>query len=124
MSLIAARERALEIAERLRAMGPIEINRFFGGAGLRKDGVQFGFVIEGALYLKTDDVSRPALQALGAKPFAYATRAKTVQVTSYYETPDEIMDDEDALRRWAEDALRAAKSARPAPRRKPGSRRA
>jgi len=108
MSLAAARERALEFAERLDAIGPITVTRFFSGAGLVRNGVQFAFVIRGVLYLRVDDLSRPDFEALGSAPFTYAGQAKTVKVASYYELPDEIADDPDELSRWA---LRACHTA-------------
>jgi TfoX/Sxy family transcriptional regulator of competence genes len=101
MHLDAAHARALEIADYLAELGPITVSRFFGGAALVIDGVQFAFVIRGSLYFRTDDESRPAFEALGAAPFSYAGRSGRVRVTSYYEVPDEILDDLDALRRWA-----------------------
>jgi DNA transformation protein len=107
----SSRERALEFAERLRSIGPIEVNRFFSGAGLRKDGVQFAFVIGGTLYLKADEQSRPAFEASGAKPFTYSSRSQIVRVTSYWEAPDEVVDDPDALLLWVGQALRAAMAA-------------
>jgi DNA transformation protein and related proteins len=107
----SSRERALEIAERLRSVGPIEVNRFFSGAGLRKDGVQFAFVIGGTLYLKADEQSRPAFEASGAKPFSYSSRSQIVRVTSYWEAPDEVVDDLDALLLWVGQAQRAATAA-------------
>jgi TfoX/Sxy family transcriptional regulator of competence genes len=113
MNLASARDRALEFAERLHAMGPIEVTRFFGGAGLIRDGVQFAFVMKGTLYLRVDDLSRPVFEALGAAPFTYAGRAQTVKVASYYEVPDEIADDPDELGRWASEAHRAAMTAKP-----------
>jgi DNA transformation protein len=101
----------------LRAMGPIEVTRFFGGAGLVMDGVQFGFVMKGILYLRVDACSRRRFEALDAAPFTYAGRSQTVKVTSYYEAPDHIVDDPDELSRWAIDAHRAALTAKPASRR-------
>ncbi len=92
---------ALELAERLNSIGPVTVTRFFGGAGLVRNGAQFGFVMQGVLYLKVDDASRPAFIALGAAPFVYGTRAKTVKVTSYYEVPAQIADDAEELIRWA-----------------------
>jgi TfoX/Sxy family transcriptional regulator of competence genes len=80
--------------------------------GLRAGGVQFAFVIKGSLYLRVDDDSRAALEALGAVPFTYAGRSKTVTVASYLEAPDQIMDDADELLRWARHAQRAALAAR------------
>jgi DNA transformation protein and related proteins len=113
MSMATARERALEFADRLRAAGPVSVTRFFGGAGLVKDGAQFAFVIEGTLYLRVDELSRPDFEALGAAPFAYASRSKAVKVASYYSLPDEIADDGEALVRWAIRAVHAAAAGKP-----------
>ncbi len=82
MSVTSARDRGHEFVECLSAIGPITVGRFFGGAGLVKDGVQFGFVMMGSLYLRVDDKSRAAFEALGAAPFSYAGRSKTVTVAS------------------------------------------
>jgi DNA transformation protein len=108
MSLATERDRALELTDRLRALGPISVTRFFGGAGLVKNGVQFAFMIKGILYLRVDARSRPEFEALGATPFSYATRAKTVKVASYYELPDEIMEDSETLVQWVTKAYHAA----------------
>jgi len=109
MSLAAARDRALELADLLHMIGPISVTRFFSGAGLVRDGVQFAFIIKGVLYLRVDDLSRPDFEALGAAPFSYAGASKTVKVASYYALPDEIVDDPDALCSWA---IRASHTAR------------
>ena len=112
MSLAGERERALELAERLHGIGPIAVTRFFSGAGLARDGVQFAFVIGGVIYFRVDDLARPDFAALGATPFAYASGSKTVTVASYYELPDEIADDPDRLRCWAIRAMHAAVAAK------------
>jgi DNA transformation protein and related proteins len=113
MSPRSSRDRALELAGQLSVIGPIEITRFFGGAGLACEGIQFAFVMKGTLYLRVDDHTRPAFEALDAAPFAYAGRVGIVTVASYYALPDEIADDPDDLLRWAERAHRAATTARP-----------
>lgn len=113
MSLTAARDRALEFADRLHGLGPFSVNRFFGGAGLAMNGAAFAFVIKGVLYLRVDDASRPAFLARGSEPFTYATRVRTVRVDSYYALPEEIEDDPDLLRHWAMQAIRAATLAKP-----------
>lgn len=113
MSTAAARERALEFAERLSGIGPVSVTRFFGGAGLVKNGVQFAFVIAGTLFLRVDDLSRPNFEALGAAPFTYASQSKTIRVASYYELPDQVADDGVALVRWAIRAVHAAAVCKP-----------
>jgi len=109
--LHSARERALEIAERIETLGPVGVSRFFSGAGLIAQGVHFGFVIRGSLYLRVDDETRPTYEALGAAPFSYPGRSKTVTVASYYEVPGDVVEDSDELGRWATAALRAAQAA-------------
>jgi DNA transformation protein and related proteins len=108
MSGATDNDRAREFADDLRAMGPITVSRFFGGASLVKAGVQFGFVIMGSLYLRVDDTSRAAFEALGARPFSYAGKSKTVTVGSYYEAPDEVIENPEDLARWASEAHRVA----------------
>lgn len=108
MSIATALEKALEFADQLHVIGPISVTRFFGGAGLVKSGVQFAFIINGVFYLRVDDLSRPDFEALGAAPFIYAGRSKTVTVASYYELPDKIANNHDELIRWVTRASHAA----------------
>ena len=112
MSLGQAREQAAEIAERIGIVGPITVTRFFGGAGLSIDGVQFAFVMKGSLYLRVDDASRPHFERHRSEPFRYHTGARSVTVASYYEVPSEVIDNRDALADWALRARDAALSGR------------
>ncbi len=108
---------AEEIAAQIFGLGPVEVTRYFGGAGLRADGVQFGFVMKGVFYLRTDDDTRLAFVARGAAPFTYGGASGPVTVTTYFETPAEILEDEGRLSAWAGDALRASATAANAKRR-------
>lgn len=107
----SARAFAQEIADRIVSIGPVGVARFFSGAALKVGGVQFAFVLRGSLYLRTDERSRPAFEAAGSAPFSYPGRSKTVTVSAYYEAPVDVLDDDDELNRWAEDAYRAAVAA-------------
>jgi TfoX/Sxy family transcriptional regulator of competence genes len=118
MSFASSLELAREVADGASRLGSITTSRFFGGAALKLDGIQFAFVIKSSLYLRVDDHGRAAMQALGAQPFVYAGASGPVTVASYYETPAEIMDDADSLNEWvirshkAAVALRRGKSSR------------
>jgi DNA transformation protein and related proteins len=118
VSMAASREWALELADRLHAMGPVTVTRFFGGAALRKDSVLFAFIIESILYMRVDDAGRDRFAALGASPFVYAGNKQSIKVSGYYEVPDDILDDPDEFTRWAEAAYRIALVAK-----KPGKER-
>jgi len=112
VSIGAARELALEIAERMGALGKVSVARFFSGAALIAGGVQFGFVMRGSLYLRVDDKTRTGFESMGAKPFNYAGRSRRVTVASYYEAPADILEDDETLNHWAAAAHRAALAAR------------
>jgi DNA transformation protein len=107
-----SREFALEIAERITGLGSITVRRFFSGSGLVADDVQFGFVIDGSLYLKVDEEFRAAFEAMGAKPFVYEGKRNPVTISSYYETPEDVIYDAEELRQWARRSYRAAAAAR------------
>lgn len=72
MSWQAEKARGDEIAYQLSSLGAVTVTRLFGGAALRLDGVMFGFVARGSLFLRVDDVNRPAFVAAGMGPFSYA----------------------------------------------------
>ena len=79
----------------------------FGGAGIYCDGVIFAIADDDDVWLKVDDVSRAEFEDAGLKPFEVEMNGKKGTM-SYYKPPDDIYDDEDALRRWTGLALAAA----------------
>ncbi|TCU20585.1 TfoX/Sxy family protein [Rhizobium sullae] len=109
--MMSQRALAEDYAARIEGLGPIAVQRYFAGASLRADGVQFGFVMKGVLYLKANEASRCAFEQHGCAPFSYAGASGQVTVAAYYEAPGEILDDPEELSRWAANALRAARSA-------------
>lgn len=107
-----ARKRAREIAERIDELGQVTVRGFFGGMALVRDGLQFGFVMGNSLYLRVDDKSRPDYQSLGGTPFISARQTELVTVESYYEVPGVILQDTEALSRYAVEAQQVARVAR------------
>lgn len=98
--------------------GEITIRKMFGGAGLYCDGLIFAIADDDDVWLKVDDVSRAIFEEAGLKPFEVEMNGKTGTM-SYYRPPDEIHNDDGALKNWTQLALEAAarnkkrKSARP-----------
>ncbi|MBO1857392.1 TfoX/Sxy family protein [Burkholderia cenocepacia] len=117
MSWQAEKAHGEEIAYQLAPLGTIAVARFFSGAALRLDGVMFGFLSRGSLFLRVDDVNRPAFVAAGMGPFSYARPTRTVSLEGYYETPADVLEDAGALFDWCRSAYRAALLAGP-PKRK------
>jgi DNA transformation protein len=80
----------------------------FGGVGLFADGMMFGLVAGGVIYLKTDDVIVADFAAERSGPFAYSTKDGTRTLTSYWRLPERLYDDGEELALWARRSLEAA----------------
>lgn len=112
------------IEELFAPFGPVAVKRMFGGHGVYSDALFFALEADGEIFLKVDAITKPLFEAAGSTPFVYEGKSKPVTV-SYWRLPEEALEDEDALRRWAslalESARRAAagKRAKIAPRMKP-----
>lgn len=98
--------------------GDISIRKMFGGAGIYCDGKIFAITDDDDVWLKVDDVTRAEFEAEGLNPFEVEMQGKKGTM-SYYKPPDDIYDDEDALRHWTGLALgAAARSKKPAKKKK------
>lgn len=89
------------------AFGPIRARRMFGGYGIYRDGLMFGLVADGVLYLKVDDDNRARFVEHGLEAFTYDKGGRPVAM-SYHRAPEEIMDDPDVAADWARSAWEAA----------------
>jgi DNA transformation protein and related proteins len=97
------------VLERLECTGKVNTSKFFGGVGLRRDGVQFGMMIGNSLYLVVDDITRPAYIDAGSGAFSYLTKKGRVQVRRYFEVPQAVLEDDDTLRDWTAQAVSIAR---------------
>lgn len=101
-----------------RAVPPVRARAMFGGIGLYAGDVFFALIANDVLYFRTDDSTRPAFEALGMAPFRPFDEHGPVM--SYYQLPEEILEEPETLRRWAERAIAGARANR---RRPPQTRR-
>ncbi len=93
------------VLDQLRALGGLEARRMFGAYGLYRDGVFFAIVDAGRLYFKTDEATRAEYRQQGMGPFR-PTPKQTLK--TYYEVPADVLEDDEALALWAEQAVRVA----------------
>jgi DNA transformation protein and related proteins len=99
------------LAELFAGFGPVTIRRMFSGFGISADGINFALALRGGIYLRADEQTIAHFEAEGTRPFQYQTRAKTVTVNSYWQLPERLYDDPQALTDWARAALAAAQRA-------------
>ena len=87
--------------------GPIRAKRMFGGYGIYHDDLMFALVADDVLYLKADDKSSPEFIEQGMSQFEYVKSGKVIKM-SYYTAPEDIFDDQEKAKQWAELAFQAA----------------
>ena len=107
-----------ELIEHLRDLfapqGALTARAMFGGHGLYLDGLLVGVLIDEALYLKVDALTRPDFEAASCAPYVYAITDPPLTM-SYWSVPEAAMDSPQAMQPWLRRAVEAAL-------RKPGRR--
>jgi DNA transformation protein len=94
------------VVDQLEYLGPVRSRRMFGGAGLYFDGLFFAVVADDVLYFKVDESNRPDYEAEGMEAFRPFPDKSTVM--AYYQVPIDVLESKEALKDWAEKALRVA----------------
>lgn len=87
--------------------GPITSRKMFGAQGIYYQGLMFALVFDDQLYLKTDIDNVHLFEGQGLEAFEYPSNKKLIKM-SYYAAPDEIFDDLELAKHWAEIAFDAA----------------
>jgi len=86
--------------------------RMFGGFGIYQNGIIFAVISNDVLYFKVNDTNRHDYEALESKPFTYQRKNHPRTVMSYYEIPEEIMENKEKLAQWVEKSVTASKSSK------------
>jgi DNA transformation protein len=103
------------LTEIFAEFGTINTRRMFGGHGVYHDGVIIGLVADDVLYLKVDAETASIFINHGLQQFQYPKKSskdspkgdKLVGM-SYYQAPEEALEDPDEMREWAQLAYDAA----------------
>ena len=96
------------VHEHFAALGPLEIKRMFGGAGVYRQGTIFALLDDGVVWLKGDDSNIAALEAAGSRQFTYPGKDDAVMKLGYWSLPDSATDDPDEAADWARGAFEVA----------------
>lgn len=93
-----------------RAVPDIRARPMFGGVGIYSGGIFFALIADDTLYFKVDASTRPEFEARGMGPFRpFGDAGGTMQ---YYQLPEDLLEDPDALRPWAEKAVEVARQSK------------
>ena len=100
-----AQDYATHIVDLLHAFGDCQARRMFGGFGIFHQGLMFGLIADGSLYLKADAESRECFVHELIR--GSLKKGKECQL-SYYLARDELFEDDAACLGWARLAFDAA----------------
>lgn len=89
------------VLDQMHLLAGVSCRSMFGGYGLYLGEAFFGIIHDGRLYFKTDGTTREKYRESGMGPFA---PSETQVLTSYYEVPEEIVEDDERLASWAKEA--------------------
>ena len=96
-------------------MPGIRARPMFGGVGIYSGEIFFALIADDTVYFKVDESTRADFEARGMGPFRpFGDEGGTMK---YYQLPEEVLEDPEALRPWAEKAVsiaRQSKARRPA----------
>lgn len=102
-----------------RGIPGIRSRPMFGGVGIYSGQDFFALIADDTLYFKVDDSTRPDFEARGMGPFRpFGDEGGTMK---YYQVPEDLLEDPEALRPWAEKAVAVARQSKARrPSRRPG----
>mgnify|MGYP000017281187 FL=1 len=103
----AEKEFVSYVVELMQSLGPVRSKRMFGGHGIFLEGLMFALVIRSTLYFKADAETQGDFEARGLGPFSYSKQGREFSL-SYFEAPEEAMEDEAEMFGWASRAYTVA----------------
>lgn len=97
------------LEEALDPMGRLSLRKMMGGATLYLDGIIFGIMVDGELWLKSDAEADAIWDTVSRDRFTVTFKDGTVDMMNYRRAPTDVYDDADELRRWVSVSLEAGR---------------
>jgi DNA transformation protein len=95
------------LVELMQSIGPVRVKAMFGGHGIFLEELMFGLVADSVLYLKADKENESYFKARGLEVFSYMKKGKECKM-SYYQAPEEALEEAEEMSYWANMAYAAA----------------
>lgn len=90
------------ILDQLAKLPGVTARPMFGGYGLYKGSLIFGILDDNRTYFRVGATTRAEFEARGMGPFSPSPKQV---MRSYYEVPEEVLENPDELASWARKAL-------------------
>lgn len=95
------------VVDLMQSIGPVRAKGMFGGHGIFLEGLMFGLIADSVLYLKANKETENEFKARGLEAFTYNKKGEEFKM-SYYQAPEEALEDVDEMNSWANKAYGAA----------------
>ncbi|MDY6791883.1 MAG: TfoX/Sxy family protein [Thermodesulfobacteriota bacterium] len=95
------------VVDLMQSIGPVHARSMFGGHGIFLQGLMFGLIADSVLYLKADKQTENEFKARGLEAFTYNKKGKEFKM-SYYQAPEEALEDAEEMNVWANKAYKTA----------------
>jgi DNA transformation protein len=95
------------VVDLMPSIGPVTAKRMFGGHGVFLEGLMFALISDGTLYFKVDTQTKSDFVEKGLEAFTYQKKDKVMKM-SYFNAPEETMEDVDVMNLWANKAYSVA----------------
>lgn len=109
------------VVELMQSIGPVCAKGMFGGHGIFLEDLMFGLVADSTLYLKADKETENEFKEKGLEAFTYNKKGKEFKM-SYYQAPEEALEDCEEMNFWANKAYAVALRAASKKQKKGGGR--
>ncbi len=93
-------------------MQGVTVRAMFGGYGIYKNSVFFAIIVDGKLFFKVGDSNRKEYEEHGIKPFTYKMPNGKPYQMSYWQVPEEIMENREVFSSWVSKAVIASLTAK------------
>lgn len=95
------------VVDLMQSIGPVYARAMFGGHGIFLDGLMFALIIDNVLYLKASKDHESKFKDRGLDAFTYTRNNRIIQM-SYYQAPEETLEDIEEMTAWASNAYSEA----------------
>jgi DNA transformation protein len=97
------------VEEALEPRGRLTMRKMMGGATLYLDGIIFGIMVDGELWLKSDAEADPVWDAASRERFTVTFKDGTVDSMNYRRAPSDVYDDAEEMQRWVSVSVEAGR---------------
>ncbi len=99
------------IRDLFAGLGPVDVKRMFGGAGVYLDDACFALIVDEVVFMRGDDTLGPVYEDAGSEQWVYENAKRGPVAMPYWTLPESAQDDPDEAADWARRSLVPAEKA-------------